>query len=300
MPIQNIATLIENLVVTETAGLLMDRIGTDQRLGFATAFAMPALSEWCPHPQSVGISTEALRQIAESGGGSEFCSVMGHCLRYRSDRGPNGALLVSLVATLRRAGLNLWANDIPDGHYGNAIPSLTNIAEVVREILPESSPSINVEVCDDPFPLSLDNLSTTVDRWGPKLGALLGFLDPMRYVRDLRSGPYTHSADHRRWLRILSKWQPAVSLHFTGNSDSASLLAELDALRLDLKQSGFPFWLEIRRQHYVVSVGSAVIETLDALESRVIASWSAWCGRVPEIKSRELDIARSYGETDDR
>jgi hypothetical protein len=293
MPIQNVGTLLENMVVTESAALLLDRIGADQRLGFATAFAMPALSEWCPHRQSVGISSEALSQIAESGGGSEFLNVMSRCLRYRSDRGPNGALLVSLVATLRRADLNLWANDIVDGHYGNAIPSLVGIAEVVREILPESSPSINVNVCDAPFPSSLDNLRTTLDGWGPNVGALMGFVDPMRYVRDSRLGPYTHSTDHRRWLAILNNWGPSLAVHFTGNSDSASLLAELDALREDLKQSGFPFWLEIRRQHYVVSVGSPGIEALDALERRATASWAAWCERVPEIKSRDLDISRS-------
>ncbi len=166
MPIQNVGTLLENMVVTETAALLLDRISTDKRLGFATAFAMPALSEWCPHAQSVGISSEALSQIAESGGDSEFLDVMSRRLWYRSDRGPNGALLVSLVATLRRAGLDLWANDIVDGHYGNAIPSLVGIAEMVREIIPESSPSININICDAPFPSSLDNLRTTLGGWG--------------------------------------------------------------------------------------------------------------------------------------
>ena len=106
-------------------------------------------------------------------------------------------------------------------------------------------------------------------------------------------GPYTHSIDHRQWLGILSDWGLSIAAHFTGNSDSASLLAELDALRVDLTQSGFLFWLEIRRQHYVVSVGSPRIEVLDALECRVRASWAAWCQWVPEIKSHELDVSRN-------
>jgi hypothetical protein len=293
MPIQNVGSLIENMVVTETAGLLLDRMGADQDLGFATAFAMPALSEWRPHEQDVGISSEALCQISKSGGGSEFIDVMSRCLRYHPDRGPNGALLVSLLATLRRAGLSLWANDVVHGHYGNAIPSLENIAGIVQEIVPEFSPTVIVNVCDAPYPSSLDNLRMTLRGWKHHVGALLGFLDPMRYVRDSRLGPYTHSADHRRWLAILRELGPSLAVHFTANSDSASLLAELDALREDLKQSDLPFWLEIRRQHYVVSVGAPDIEALDALESRMMASWAAWCDRVPEIKSRDLNISRN-------
>ncbi len=293
MPIQNVGTLLENMVVTETAGLLLDRIGADRNLGFATAFAMPALSEWRPHAQSVGISSEALSQIAESDGGSEFIDVMRRCLRYRSDQGPNAALLVSSLATLRRAGVSIWANDIVAGHYGNAIPSLESIAGVVQEIAPGFSPSVIVSVCDAPYPSSLDNLRTTLRGWKHNVGALVGFLDPMRYVRNSKIGPYTHSIDHRCWLAILHEWGPSLAVHFTANSDSASLVAELHSLHEDLKQSGFPFWIEIRRQHYVVSVGAPDIEALNALESRTMASWAAWCDRVPEIKSSELNILRS-------
>ncbi len=138
MPIQNVGTLLENLVVTEAAALLLDRIEAGQNLGFATAFAMPALSEWRPHPQSVGISSVALRQIAESTGGGAFIDVMRRCLQYRSDQGPNGALLVSLVATLGQRGVSIWANDVVEGHYGNAIPSLEGIPNLVKQILPMS------------------------------------------------------------------------------------------------------------------------------------------------------------------
>ena len=118
MPIQNVGTLLENMVVTEAAALLLDRVGPGKRLGFASAFAMPALSEWRPHAQAVGMSTEALRQVLESSEKSEFMNVMARCLRYCFDQGPNGVLLVSLVAALRRTGLSVWANDIVDGHYG--------------------------------------------------------------------------------------------------------------------------------------------------------------------------------------
>jgi hypothetical protein len=63
MPIQNVGTLIENLVVAEAAAVLIDH-ASGRGLGFVWAFAMPTLSEWRPHGQAVGISDSALAQIA--------------------------------------------------------------------------------------------------------------------------------------------------------------------------------------------------------------------------------------------
>jgi hypothetical protein len=159
MPIQNIGTLLENMVVTETVSVMLDEVESNQRLGFATSFAMPTLSEWRPHPQAVGMSTAALKEIAKGHTDTDFLSAMSRCLSHTPDRGPNGALLAGVLATLRGSGLSVWANDIPDGHYGNAIPSLEKIVTLVRRILPGSKPDISVKVCDRPYPWSLDNLN---------------------------------------------------------------------------------------------------------------------------------------------
>ncbi len=292
MPIQNVGTLLENLVVAETAALLLDRIEPDESLGLATAFAMPVLSEWRRHSQSVGISSGALQQIATSSGGGDFVDVIRRCLRHRPDRGPNGALIVSLLATLRQAHLNLWANDVHPGHYGDAIPSLRSIEHVVQEILPGCIPSITVDVCDVEYPASLDHLRATMAGW-KNVGPVIGFLDPCRYVCDQKPGPYTHSVDHRDWLASLRNFPCPVALHFTGNRASATLLEELKELREDLARSNFPHWLEVRRQHYVVSVGARDGGLLDKLERRISESWSDWCDRVPEIKTRRLTLLRS-------
>ena len=292
MPIQNIGTLLENLVVTEAASVLLDRIDSKLPLGFASGFAMPALSDWRPHSQCVGISSTALGQVSQSDGSSGFVNAMGRCLRYRLCQGPNAALLISVLTTLRHRAVKVWANDIEEGHYGNAIPSLRSISELVQAILPGFSTSVSVSVCDVPYPSSLENLQTTLGEWKHRVSALLGFLDPMRYVRDARRGPYTHPSDHRRWLSLLNECGPALAVHFTGNSDWHSLAAELATLREDLRASGFPFSLEVRRQHYVVSVGAAESEVLDALESRTMTAWREWCERVPEIRSRKLQISR--------
>ena len=102
-----------------------------------------------------------------------------------------------------------------------------------------------------------------------KVGAVIGFLDPLRYVCDQKPGPYTHSLDHREWLASLRNFTCPVALHFTGNNDWATLRRELKKLREDLVQSDFPRWLEVRRQHYVVSVGARDDGLLDELERRI-------------------------------
>lgn len=166
MPIQNVGTLIENLVVTEAAAVLLERLGPNETLGFATAFAMPPLSEWRPHNQAIGISTAALQQIRNSRGGTEFLQVMRACLRHSLAEGPSGALLAGLLATLKRKRLRVWANDIEDGHYGNAIPALETLDEIVRKILPGSESSLTVvPPCSKPYPESIDDLKTVLGEW---------------------------------------------------------------------------------------------------------------------------------------
>ena len=289
MPIQNIGTLLENMVVTEAASVMLEQLRDDQCLGFATAFAMPTLTEWRPHAQSVGMSTDALEAISCGAENTDFLRTMSRCLAYRLDRGPNAALLASVLSTLRNSRLRIWANDITNGHYGNAISSLERIETLVSDIMPAYQPAISVSTCDTPYPRSLKNLSATLKEW-TDVGAVIGFLDPNRYTINSIFGPFTRSADHREWLRILSVRGPFVAIHFTGNSDRASFTVELEELRRDLIESAIPRWREFRRQHYVVSVGCVDTDILAKIQERVLASWSAWCDRVPEIKTRKLRV----------
>ncbi len=293
MPIQNVGTLIENLVVTEAAAVLLDCVAPGQSLGFATAFAMPPLSEWRPHNQAVGMSTNALQGIRNSSGGTDFLEVMRACLLHSVEEGPSGTLLVGLLAALRGKQLQVWANDIEEGHYGNAIPALEQLEATVRNILPSSGASLKMSVCSTPYPDSINDLKEAIARWRPEVDVVLGFLDPMRYVREPRGGPYTSSPDHRQWLRALRSPRVSLAVQFTGNSDYHSLSAELSALRSDLEEMGFPFSIEVRRQHYVVSVGSRTPDLLDLVEAKTRSSWNAWCNHVSEIKNRQLDISRN-------
>src|SRR5690349_14478834 len=165
MPIQNVGTLLENMVITESVSVMLNQVPEGKQLGFATAFAMPTLSEWRPHAQAVGLSDAALKEMSRSHDDTDFVTVMSCCVSYCREKGPNGALLAAVLATIKGSGLRIWANDIPDGHYGNAIPSLERIAALIEKMLPAKKPDIVVRVSDRPYPWSLDDLKAVVSNW---------------------------------------------------------------------------------------------------------------------------------------
>ena len=289
MPIQNVGTLLENLVLTETVSVLGGQLAEGECLAVATAFAMPALSAWAPHKLATGISTDALERIAGNTDSADFLRVMRRCLSYRLDGGPNGALLAGLLSTLKGWRLRVWANDIREGHYGDAIPTLEALPALVSEILPPFQPQVEVDVCDQPYPESIQNLNETLKRW-KGVGALVGFLDPMRYAIDSHGAACTRSGDHLQWLDTLKTHKQFASVHFTGNSDSRSLADELNGLRQDLQDAQVFSWREFKRQHYVVSVGCSSPQLLKQIEKQVLSSWNAWCSYVPEIRDRRLTV----------
>ena len=92
MPIQNVGTLLENLVVTEATLALLPLCNEQAPFEFLNSFAMPPCTPWVPHSQND-------RNPAQ------------HCLS-------RGATLQS------RIPCRMWLNDIRNGHYGDAIPEL--------------------------------------------------------------------------------------------------------------------------------------------------------------------------------
>ena len=67
MPRLNRGTLLENIVVIESTRMCLDRSTTGQPLGFASAFAMPALTQcWCKASErkTRRFNHEYLRQLA--------------------------------------------------------------------------------------------------------------------------------------------------------------------------------------------------------------------------------------------
>jgi hypothetical protein len=265
MPIQNAGTLLENIVLLESARLLLRETGGDGRpLDIANAFAMPVFSEWRLAEKYVrhsAFNTNRLTRVlnADAGEAGAYPALLQRCLRARPGQGPNGALLVALLAGLEGRALRLWLNDLPDdaGHYPGALASLERLAATVEEILGAHTITA-VRVCPSPYPASLDDLSAALRDWDRQQSpcARLGFLDPMRYTTAPRDGPQTSPKDHCDWLRRLREGGegPALAVHFTGNSMTADLWREIASLAEDGRQAGYPSTRGFKTRHYVASV----------------------------------------------
>ena len=81
-------------------------------------------------------------------------------------------------------------NDVPEGHYGDAIPALREVSTTVAKVLglPEP-PRQPVAVCDRPYPASMEDLRDTLLAWGgSSTPAWVPRPDAVRDSRS-RSGP---------------------------------------------------------------------------------------------------------------
>src|SRR4051812_679769 len=99
MPMRNMGTLLENVVLVEALRAMLE---ADQRsvAQFANAFAMPPLSEWREHALGRCFAREGhlLLAAGERPEPGTYADLMWHCLQHRGDAGPNGALLCAALA----------------------------------------------------------------------------------------------------------------------------------------------------------------------------------------------------------
>lgn len=167
MPIQNVGTLLENLVVTEAALTLLYRCREGAPLEFLNSFAMPPSTPWVPHSQNGGFEPATLDRVRVGKGsallqGVSYPSLLSANLHSDSGQGPNGALLVAGAALQTRVPCRLWLNDVRNGHYGDAIPQLEQIEGAARAIydMPDAKPSsLTVRVWDAAYPDSIADLA---------------------------------------------------------------------------------------------------------------------------------------------
>ena len=262
MPIQNVGTLLENLVVTEATLALLPFCHEKAPFEFLNSFAMPPYTPWVPHSQNAGFDPVTLVRV-RAAKDSELPSDIGYpellraSLLSNNDLGPNAALLVAGAALQSRIPCRMWLNDIRNGHYGDAIPELERIYEIARAIygpLKGEDSSFAVRVSDTAYPGSLGDLARVLPEWTPAPGARLGFLDPMRYRMVGRQAAETSSEDHRCWLAQISHDGLTCAVHFTGNSNQPDLPAEIGSLQMDAVAEGYTASRAFKRQHYVVFV----------------------------------------------
>ncbi len=308
MPIQNVGTLLENLMVTEAAFHLFTRCAdSGETLEFVNAFAMPPLSEWRPNAQNAGFNDVVFDKLL---GGSDaairdagaYPQLLRRVLTYDRRRGPNAALLVlGAWGQQNCAAPRLWLNDIRDGRYGDAVAPLTDITgDVAAAGLVESSRlgSIAISVCEEPYPDSLHGLSSFIAQ-SKTPRARLAFLDPMRYRIRNRRGPETSSNDHRDWLRTIAFDGLSIALHFTGNNDHRTRNEEVASLLADALAEGYAGSRVFTRQHYAVLVAvrdvddAAAAEVAAVLESRICRAWQQWFAAFTDVRNNRLGVQRS-------
>ncbi len=238
MPIQNVGTLLENLVVTEASTALLSFCDRMAPFEFVNAFAMPPLSPWRPHAQNVGFDPDTLNEVRSEcgslgGAGEAYPALLRASLNQHPSLGPNAALLVAAACLNAGVPCRMWLNDIRDGHYGDALPELEKLATLAAALCGmkrDAVSDLSVHVSDVDYPDSILELAKVLRTWQPPGGCRLGFLDPMRYRVQGRHGPETSSEDHRRRLRQIAFDGLTCAVHFTGHSDHPSLERELRSL----------------------------------------------------------------------
>jgi len=303
MPIRNMGTLLENIVLVETMRLLAQGNQERQPIDLLNSFAMPPLSGWCAHRTDYGFSAAQLNALLvgpQAAPADSYQAMLWSCLQQPSGEpgtlGPNGALLCSILAQHLSCPIRLWLNDIPHGHYGNALPGLAAINATVQRVLALTvAPQNVVVVCEDPWPDCLRiNLSDTLANWEDKPHARIGFLDPMRYRVNNGAAGETDSASHLEWLRLLSDGMacPVISVHFTGHNDWQTLRPEIEQMHADGRAKGYLHTLVARHSYYhaVCNVkapqGSEASRALARDLQRVLeAAWGGWfttTGRMPD------------------
>jgi len=241
MPRLNYGTLLENIVVLESARLCLESLEGDGALAFATAFAMPPLTQcWCKPKDTASspcFTHDCLKKLsaANNAPGSirqlwSLCVEGSQALPVRAfhssepvllyaSAGPNGALLAAMLAAQRRQTIHLWTNDnaerygpVPNAHCGEDTPPDT-LAQAGLLAGGDAAGSA-VDVIGW-FPDTVPNLAQWLTNEAVRRCEIrLGFLDPDNYAEGQTQ---VSPGDHRRWLRVLaSGCTKVLSATFSG------------------------------------------------------------------------------------
>ena len=240
MPRLNHGTLLENIVVFESARLCFENLTDDNPLTFASAFAMPPLTQcWSKSKQEVlnspRFTHEFLLKIPPNPRGSvrqmwslciknspqlpvRYFRTLEQPLVYKS-AGPNGALLAAMLAAQRGQRIDLWTVD--DAVRYEAGPATQISEEPAPDTIAQAGRLIGVaargSACDliGRFPDAIQDLAEWLaNDAGRESGIRVGFLDPDNYAEGETK---VSSDDHQHWLRVLAAGcERVLSATFSG------------------------------------------------------------------------------------
>ncbi|MFG0333474.1 MAG: hypothetical protein ACF8TS_08945 [Maioricimonas sp. JB049] len=296
MPIRNLGTLLESIVLVEAARSIFAIVESGQTIEFVNAFAMPPLTIWSDHTQDRGFDTvalEALKNRPPNQQESTCMRLLRRCLLHNSECGPNGALFVNMLLRESSHPSRIWLNDLPDdggAHYPDAPYGFDQIEALTNILCPLHKSQAVFHTCDTAFPESLQDLSDTIAGWREQgcPNARLGFLAPMKYSIDNPEPNQTSSLSFRQWLSIMDQdvHGPVVSVHFTGNPRRPHELShELHRMHRDGVRHDYAM-TEFRHANYAVVVH---VKNCDCrqfgnqLEDRVTRSWASWFEAAPGV-----------------
>jgi hypothetical protein len=298
MPIQNVGTLLENVVITDASFALLALCREGTPLEFVNSFAMPPLSPWRPHSQTAGFDDATLDRVRDARDSelppfASYARLLRTNLRSDRGQGPNAGLLVAAASLQAGVSCRMWLNDIRCGHYGDAIPQLEqieNLARTIYNIKEDNRVGLSVNVSDVAYPRSIKCLAETLRQWRSHAIARLGFLDPLRYRFHGRKEAETSSKDHREWLAAIAFKGLSCAVQFTANSNQNpdqfdSLERNLRSLHDDAIAEGYGASRVFQRQHYAVFLATRSLVPNEAdrvvadIEARVQRTWDSW-GRV--------------------
>ncbi len=293
MPLQNTGTLLENLVLVESARLLFDE--TQGIVDIASAFSMPPLTVWRraeKYSYDSPLFTIAQLNAVANGYATEpesYRELLRQCLAYDRMRGPNGVLLVGLLALQRERTLRAWVEDVSGAaaHYGPTRPVLEALGTYASAIgKTNHSPFGRLTVTTTPYPDCIDELRNTLSGWMQRAPAQarLGYLDPNVYHPEGREGLQTARRDHQQWLRSLTRGAPtwSASVHFSSNRSTEALVQGLKQMHADARAAGYHATRSYRHQSHTITVCvqgpslDAAAQYMNGLDKAVQAGWMQW------------------------
>jgi hypothetical protein len=309
MPRLNYGTLLENIVVTESTRICLDQSSVDEPVAFASAFAMPPLTQcWCK-PSEVANSPcfndAFLRQLAAKHSAPQtleqfwsLCinntpNVLIHpfhgdqVLRYPAG-GPNGALLACMLAAQRHRPIHLWINDNAE-RYDNVPPTPPDKQPGSSETLSVAALLVGTRGSGTTsdvtgwFPHTIPHLAEwLVKGTGRGTAGRIGFLGPDNYAEGQTQ---VSSGDHQHWLRVLATdCAHVLSATFSGcqnrGSRNAARNQRLASFNAD-EAALYPRSLVFEYRNFQTGVkirwpDDSIDHVVVDLRQRVEAAWCRW------------------------